>query len=126
MRLNASIWPVRLAARSAAFMICSRVFSERIVSGKAVLQHFRVALYDHQEIVEVVSNAARKPTHGFHLLSLAKLLLKRVPLLLFPLALGDVTEKHNRSVTSFEEERHGAIFRVEPSSVQTEVFVPPE
>ena len=47
---------------------------------KAVLQHFRVALYDHEEIVEVMGNAAGKPAYGFHLLSLAKLLLKRTPL----------------------------------------------
>ncbi len=70
------------------------------MGGKAVLQHFRVALYDHEEIVEVMGNAAGKPAHGFHLLSLAKLLLKYPPLLLFPLAPGDVTDKHKSTVHS--------------------------
>ena len=65
---------------------------------QSFLQHFRIALYDHQHIVEIMSDAASKPTDGFHFLRLAKLLLKRKPLTIFQLALGEIMDKHNRAV----------------------------
>src|SRR5579864_1198164 len=59
-----------------------------------------VRLDDHQEIVKVMSYASRELTHGFHLLSLAQLILQ-------PLVLGYVVEhalhQRNGSVRSLKQ-----------------------
>ena len=48
---------------------------------KAVLQHFRVALYDHKEIVEIMGHASRQAPTDSSLLRLTQLLLQRLRLI---------------------------------------------
>src|ERR1700722_16430037 len=42
-------------------------------------QHFGVAAHDHEQIVEVVRDAAREAPYGFHFLCLAKLIFESAP-----------------------------------------------
>ena len=50
--------------------------AKRRVRAEAIKQELGVTGDHHQQVVEVMSDASGKPTHGFHLLGLAELLLQ--------------------------------------------------
>src|SRR5208283_5593639 len=54
--------------------------TESGVRTEAVEEKFRVAGDHHEQVVEVVGDATRKSSHGFHFLGLLELLLKSTPL----------------------------------------------
>src|SRR5262249_34395299 len=58
--------------------------------GESTAQKLRVAADDHQQIVEVVGNAARQLAERFHLLRLRQLLLRALERCLGLPSLGDV------------------------------------
>ena len=53
-----------------------RVTPQRIAGGQTIREQICVALDNHQEIVEIVSNSSRQSSDCFHFLRLAKLLLQ--------------------------------------------------
>ena len=77
LRLKASNWRVRLAARSEAAMTCLRhsLVSRRVLVG-VHQQQFGIAADDGEHVVEVVRHPAGELADGLHLLRLAQLLLE--------------------------------------------------
>ena len=51
----------------------------RVAGLQFLEQHLGVSIDNHQEIVEVVSDASRQPPHSFHFLGLTKLLFELPP-----------------------------------------------
>ena len=94
LRLKARSWRTRRAARSEAPMTCCRLAQARIVRVEAPAQQLAVAHDHHEQVVEVVGDAAREPADRLHLLRLAQLLLEPPPLLLGLAPLRDVQEHH--------------------------------
>src|SRR5689334_2511163 len=70
-----------------------------------LLQHLRITTDDHQQIIEVVSNAAGKLTHSFHLLCLAKFLFEYAPVALLIHELGNITHENDGAVTAVKDKR---------------------
>ena len=86
LRLKASSWRVK---RRGAFGGAGDLLGRTAQMGlgpEAFEEKFRVAGNHHQQVVEVVRDAAGETAHGFHLLGLAKLLLEGA-------AFGDVLGK---------------------------------
>ena len=102
--LNASSWRVRPAARSAAFTISSASAAPLVSRREVLHEHLGVAVDGHQQVVEVVRDAAGEPADRFHLLRLAQLLL----------ALASVSCDCLRSITS----RTTAVNAVPSAAVQ--------
>ena len=73
--LNASSWRVSPAARSAAFTISSASLRRSSPGSRFVNEHLGVAMDGHQQVVEVVRDAAGEPADRLHLLRLPQLLL---------------------------------------------------
>ena len=77
LRLKASSWRVRAAARSAACWMAWALSAQRMLFAARLLQqHLGVAADDGEQVVEVVGDAAGEPADGLHLLRLAELLLE--------------------------------------------------
>ena len=76
-RLNASSCRVSAAPRSAAFRISSASIRDGWPSGYCSRQELACADDGGQDVVEVVSDAARQPADRFHLLRLSQLFLER-------------------------------------------------
>jgi len=84
-RLNASSWRVRAAPRSTDCLI-SRLLARRVLL-RQLHQHQIGRAHDaHQDVVEVVGDAAGEPADRLELLRLAQLFLQRAPT-------GDVAEE---------------------------------
>jgi hypothetical protein len=75
LRLKASNWRVRVAARSAACWM-DWTFVHGAALFQLVEQHLGVSVDDHQQVVEVVGDAAGETANGIHFLRLAKLLFE--------------------------------------------------
>ena len=86
LRLKASSWRVSEVARSAALAISCAGPRDSGSLADALQQELAVAGDHHEQIVEVVGDAAGEPADGFHLLRLAELLLQGA-------AFGDVFGK---------------------------------
>ncbi len=83
MRLKASSWRVREVARSGGVGNLLRVTAQGGLVAELAQQELGVSGDHHEQVVEVMGDAAGEATHGFHLLGLAQLLLQGA-------ALGDV------------------------------------
>ena len=68
----------------------------RVVGGQAAPEELAVSHDDHQQVVEVVRDAAGQPAHRLHLLRLAELLLHAPSLRLGPALFRDVEEHHRQ------------------------------
>ena len=86
LRLKARSCRVSDEARSAALAISWAGTAQVRLGAETFQQKFRVARDHHQQIVEVVRDAAGQAADGFHLLRLPQLLLQGA-------ALGDVLGK---------------------------------
>ena len=75
-RLNARSCCVSPAARSAAAAIASAFAAQRLVVGHLLEQPAGLPADHHQQIVEVVRDAAGEPADRFHLLRLTELLFE--------------------------------------------------
>ena len=75
-RLNASSCWVSPAARSAAAAIASACRAQRLVGRHLLEQPAGLPANHHEQVVEVVRDAAREPADRLHLLRLAELLLE--------------------------------------------------
>ena len=91
LRLKARSWRVSDEARSAALAISCAGPRRCGSAPEAFEQELRVAGDHHQQVVEVMRNAAGQAAHRFHLLRLAQLLLERAP---FGNVLGEQLEHH--------------------------------
>ena len=104
-RLNASSWPVSVAARSAALKISST--SARSGEPDQLLQQqFGIAANRRQQVVEVVRDAAGEPADRFHLLRVAQLLFELSARGLGRLALGNLAAQ----LVVGAAQRRGALF----------------
>ncbi len=77
LRLKANSWRVSEVARLAALAISCAGPAHHGIRADPVQQELAVAGDHHEQIVEVVRDAAGQASDGFHLLGLAKLLLQR-------------------------------------------------
>ncbi len=92
-RLKASNWRVRSVARSEALTTCSRSRRAGSLGMHGVQQHVRIAGDDHEQVVEIVRDAARQTSHGFQSLRMMELLFQAF-------ALGDVARVHHHAIDS--------------------------
>ena len=95
LRLNASSWCVRFAARSDASTTCSQIVGRRVSSAGAHQRELRVAGDDRDEIVEVVRDAAGERADRLELLRLAELRLALAQRLLDASSLADLVGEHD-------------------------------
>ena len=85
------------AARSAARVISSAGCVQALVVRRPALEHVGEAEDHREQVVEVVGDAAREPSHRLHLLRLKELpllLLQRAPLLTTALRLAELAFHH--------------------------------
>ena len=94
LRLKASNWRVSEVARSVALAISCAGPAQAGIGTEALEQELGVAGDDHQEVVEVVRDAAGEAADGFHFLRLAELLLQRA-------RFGDVFHENFEGVSVF-------------------------
>ena len=76
LRLKASSWRVREVARCGGIGDLLRVSAHGGLVADTSQQELGVSRDHHEQVVEVVGDAAGEPADGFHLLGLAKLLLQ--------------------------------------------------
>ena len=84
LRLKARSWRTRRAARSAAPMTCCTFRRRGSSPARLAPEQLPVAHDHHEQVVEVVGDAAGEPAHRLHLLRLAELVLQAAALLLGP------------------------------------------